>query len=172
MPKSRKVLFDSKWLRIVELDGWFHASEPSRSQHNMAVAVLPYRKKKSGIEFLARFELNPAHMTDSKHQASIITGACETGVPLYHARQELIEEAGYDIPAERFQPQGIVSPLKASATKLHLYSVRIIGKDKRQEYHGDGGEHESREFAQWVHRETMIWAKDPYIQTIMMRAGL
>jgi len=185
MPKSRKVLFDHKWLRVVELDGWFVASEPAQSKHNMAVAVLPYRVKRNKTlqlmtksskytvkhEFLSRFERNPAHMTDLLPQVSIITGACETGNPLYHAKMELLEEGGYDIPEDRFESVGIVSPMKASCTKLHLYTVRIYGRDKREEPKGDGSEHEKKEYASWVSKATMIGAKDPYIHTIILRQG-
>ena len=175
---KRKVLFDNKWLRVVELDGWFVASEPAASKNNMAVAVLPYyyysnpNTGKYSYEFLSRFELNPAHMTNTKHQLSVITGACETGNPLYHAKMELLEEGGYDIPEDRFKFLGVVCPLKASSTKLHLYTVRIYGKDKQIVANGDGGEHEKKEYAQWVSREEMITCKDPYVHTIMMREGI
>lgn len=169
MTIKREVLFKNKWLRVVRLDDWFVASEPTQSKNNIAVAVLPYRKIGGVIEYLSRFELNPAHMTDKKHQMSIITGACETGNPLYHAKMEVLEEAGYDIPEERFKSHGIVTPLKASATKLHLFSVRVYKKDKRGKYEGDGSKNESREYADWVSYDDIIWAKDPYIHTIMIR---
>jgi len=170
---KREVLFNHKWLRVVKLDGWFVASEPAQSKYNRAVAVLPWRKKQnSPPEFLSRFELNPAHMDRGTHQPSIITGACETGKPLYHAQAELYEEGGYAISQSRFKYHGYVCPLKASCTKLHLYSIRIIGRDKQVLAQGDGGEHEQKEFVDWVSREEMIYAKDPYIHTIIMRAGL
>ncbi len=186
MPKKRKVLFDHKWLRVVELDGWFVASEPAQSKHNMAVAVLPYRKKKIPVigghpveldspychQFLARYELNPAHMTDLLHQPAAITGACETGKPLYHAKMELLEEGGYNIPEDRFKFQGIVSPMKASCTKLHLYTVRIYQKDEQLVAKGDGGKHEQKEYASWVDRKVMVACKDPYIHTMMLRGNL
>lgn len=172
MPKSRKVLFDSQWLRVVELNGWFHASEPSISKDNKAVAVLPYRKNKNSIQFLSRFELNPAHMTDLIHQVSVITGACETGNPRYHAKMELLEEGGYNIPEERFKFLGVVNPMKASCTQLYLYIIRIYQKDKREEAKGDGGEHESKEYADWVDRQTMINCKDPYAHTMILRGNL
>ena len=185
--KSRKVIFYNNWIRVVQLDDWFFASEQVQSKNNMAVAVLPYRKvkikndtiniKEAGNEtykheFLSRFELNPAHMTDLLHQSSIITGACETGNPLYHAKMELLEEGGYDIPEKRFKFMGIVSPMKASCSRLHLYTVRIYQKDKQKQTKGDGSIHEKREYASWVDRKTMIACKDPYVHTIMMRAEL
>ena len=169
---SRKVLWQNKWLRVVELNGWFTAHEPVNSKNNLAVAVLPYKITLKGKMYLSRYELNPAHMTAHGtiyHQPSIITGACETGSPIYHAQQELLEEAGYKIPANRFKWCGIVSPSKTSCTRMHLFSVRILGRDKRQEYTGDGSGNEAKEYADWVDAETMKWAKDPYIQTIMMR---
>jgi hypothetical protein len=191
--KKREVIFDNKWLRVVKLDGWFVASEPAQSKDNMAVAVLPYRKtflspepnplsingklqpsptRKYKNQFLARYELNPAHMTDLLHQVSIITGACETGNPLYHAKMELLEEGGYDIPEDRFKFMGIVSPMKASCTKLHLYTVRICRKDECLDAKGDGGVHEAKEYAGWVDRNTIINCKDPYAQTIILRGNL
>ena len=186
MPKTRKILFDNKWLRTVLLDGWFVASEPAQSKNNTAVAVLPYRIKREKSmklcvtkdnynykhEFLSRFECNPAHVIDLLHQVSIITGACETNNPLYHAKMELLEEGGYDIPEDRFKFVGIVNPMKASCTKLHLYTVRILGKDKHIIPKGDGSKYEQKEYASWVSRDTMIAAKDPYIQTIILRENL
>jgi len=177
---NRKVLFDHKWLRVVELNGWFAASEPAASKDNLTVAVLPFRKVREDNtkdtifknQFLSRFERNPAHMTDLLHQVSIITGACETGNPLYHAQQELKEEGGYDIPQERFRFMGEVCPMKASCSRLHLYSVRIFNKDEQVDPTGDGSIHEQKEYVSWVSRETMLAAKDPYIHTIMLRAGL
>jgi 8-oxo-dGTP pyrophosphatase MutT (NUDIX family) len=177
---KRKVLFKSTHLNVVELDGWFYATEPANSEDNLAVAVLPWRIHKGAKEFLARFELNPAHLlctghikcTDTPHQVSIITGACETGDALYHAQHELIEEAGYYIDKSRFESCGVVSPIKSSCTKLCLYTVRIKRTDTQLDYRGDGLGNESREFAEWVDRSVMIKAKDPYIHTIMLRAGL
>ena len=177
---KRRVLFKSTHLNVVELDGWFYATEPANSEKNLAVAVLPYRKSKNNIEFLARFELNPAHLlfenhtrwADGLHQVSIITGACETGDPLYHAQHELIEEAGYHVDQSRFNFHGIVSPIKSSCTQMCLYSIRILSRDRQLTYRGDGSGNESKEFAEWVDRSTMIQAKDPYIHTIILRAGL
>jgi hypothetical protein len=192
---SRKVLFDSGWLRVVELNGWFHSTEPANSKDNMAVAVLPYRKirlpeskvciggdvgqprqtnwsPKYTHEFLSRFELNPAHMTDLLHQCSVITGACETGDPLYHAKMELLEEGGYDIPEGRFKFLGVVFPAKSSSTRLHLYTVRIYQRDIQQEAKGDGGKNEKKEYSSWVGRKQMIACKDPYVHTIMLRGNL
>lgn len=167
---KREVLFNNKWLRIVLLDGWFVASEPAQCLSNKAVAVLPYRVNESGkYEYLARFELNPAHMTGQDHQLSIITGACETGYTLHHAYHELLEEAGYDIDPSRFNYHGVVNPNKSSCTILALYSVEISDKDEQKLYRGDGSKHESKEFAKWVTREELVWAKDPYIHTIMIR---
>lgn len=184
MPK-RKVLHDTGWLRIVELNGWFHASEPSQSKDNLAVAVLPYRLRRdheteqaAGMpvafkpEFLSRFELNPAHMTDLLHQASVITGACETGKPRYHAKMELLEEGGYNIPEDRFRFLGVVNPMKASCTQLHLYAVRIYSRDKQQTAKGDGNNHEKKEYAAWVNRKIMLACKDPYVHTMMLRGNL
>lgn len=168
---KREVLFNNKWLRVVKLDGWFIASEAAQCINDIAVAVLPYRKDRYGtIEYLSRFELNPAHLDEpGKHQVSIITGACETGESLYHAKMEVLEETGYDISEDRFIPHGIVCPNKTSTTKLHLFSVRILAKDKQNDYTGDGSNNEAKEYADWVSYDTMLQAKDPYIHTIMMR---
>jgi 8-oxo-dGTP pyrophosphatase MutT (NUDIX family) len=167
---TRQVLFENKWMSVVLLDGWFVASEPSASKDNMAVAVLPYRVKGGRIEYLARMEKNPAHITAPDiPQMSIITGACETGKPLYHAKTELLEEGGYDISESRFIPCGIVNPLKGSCTRMFLYGIRIYPRDRQTEPEGDGGGHEQTESAAWQTHNEMLWAKDPYIQTIMMR---
>lgn len=170
MAQSRKVLFNNKWLSVVLLDNWFVASEPSASKYSMAVAVLPYRLKKTGVEFLARMERNPAHAAFPYFpQISIITGACETGNPLRHAQAELLEEGGYDIRTDRLLHCGVVSPLKTSCTRLHLYSVRILSRDKQTAPTGDGSKHERHDYAEWHSYQDMVWAKDPYIQTIILR---
>jgi 8-oxo-dGTP pyrophosphatase MutT (NUDIX family) len=169
MARSRKVLFNNKWLSVVLLDGWFVASEPSASKYNLAVAILPYRLRKTGVEFLARIERNPAHTVLKQHQISIITGACETGNPLRHAQIELLEEGGYDIETDRLLHCGIVNPLKTSCQRLCLYSVRILSRDKQVTPAGDGSEHEQHDYAEWHSYQDMVWAKDPYIQTIILR---
>ena len=169
---KREVLFEDKWLRVVKLDGWFVASEPTQSKDNKAVAVLPYRLDDEGdpMEFLSRLELNPAHMGDDPAaQLSIITGACETGDPLYHAKMELLEEGGYNIDEERFEFLGVVNPMKASSTRLYLYAVEIKDTDIQGVFEGDGSTNEAKESAEWVIAPLMLTAKDPYIQSIMMR---
>ena len=166
------MIFDNKWLRVVKLNGWFISCEPGTSKDNKAVAVLPYRRDEYGdpVEFLSRIELNPAHMVkDEEHQISIITGACETGDALYHARMELIEEGGYDIPEDRFEFLGIVNPQKSSSTRLYLYAVEITDEDIQGFYEGDGSYNESKEYCEWICSTIMIIAKDPYIQTIILR---
>lgn len=170
--KTREILFEDKWLRVVKLNGWFVASEPTQSKDNMAVAVLPYKLDEEGdaCQYLSRLELNPAHMEEEdKHQISVITGACETGNPLYHAKMELLEEGGYDIPESRFNFVGMVNPMKASCTKLYLYVVEIEDTDIQGAYEGDGSDNESREDCAWFAPPLMITAKDPYIQTMIMR---
>lgn len=172
MTKSREILFDNKWVRVVKLNGWFVSTEPAASKDNKAVAVLPYKRDEFGdpMEFLSRLELNPAHMEDeTSQQISIITGVCETGDALYHARMELLEEGGYNIPEERFEFLGVVNPQKASCTKLHLYAVEIKEDDIQGTYEGDGSENEAKEDCAWLCSTLMITAKDPYIQSIMLR---
>ena len=169
MSTSRKVLYENKWLRTVELNNWYIASECPATKENKMVAVLPFKKYNNTNLFLARFELNPAHMIDNNHQVSIITGACETGNILYHAQQELLEEGGYHIPKQRFNYHGIVNPLKSSCIQMYLYSVEIFDNDKQYECKGDGSLNESKEYSRWVSHPTMINAKDPYIHSIMLR---
>ena len=165
-----KTLFENKWIEVVELNGWFTATKPVQSKDNKTVAVLPYRIKDNKKEFISRFELNPAHLDgEMNHQVSIITGACETGDPLFHARMELREEAGYEIPEDRFMFHGIVRTSKTSMSKMHLYSVKINESDEQLAYSGDGSGNEAKEYAEWVSYLDMLTAKDPYIHTIMLR---
>lgn len=175
----KTTLYRANFIHVVKLNGWFEAVEHANCKNNISVAVLPYRLRKTGIEFLSRFELNPAHLqsdfihcADTPHQVSIITGACETGNSLYHAKHELLEEGGYDISESRFKYVGHVAPAKSSCTTMHLYVVRIISSDRRCLYAGDGTQNEKREFSEWVTRDVMIAAKDPYIHTIILREGL
>jgi 8-oxo-dGTP pyrophosphatase MutT (NUDIX family) len=169
---KKQILFSNKWINVLKLDDWFVATEPATCYENTAVAVLPWRNNKQAEkkQYLARFELNPAHLEkENEHQLSIITGACETENILFHAQQELIEEAGYHIAQKRFEFHGVVRPLKTSVTEMCLFSIEIKETDIQQEYHGDGTENEKKEFVKWVSYEDLIGAKDPYIHTILLR---
>jgi len=168
---KKQILFNNKWINVIEINNWFIATEPTSCYKSRSVAVLPYRTVKFNcLEYLARFELNPAHLEkEGEHQLSIITGVCETKDTLYHAQQELKEEAGYSLAQKRFEFLGIVRPLKTSTTKMYLYTVEIKETDQQQKYHGDGTENEKKEFAKWVSEIELINAKDPYIHTILFR---
>lgn len=168
---EKKLLFENKWLNVYELAGWFVASSPARSKDHKAVAVLPYIVDEDGdpVTFLARLEYNPAHgATKDCLDVSIITGACETGDQLHHAKMELLEESGYDIEEDRFEHMGMVRLGKADMTEMHLYAVEITAYDIQGDQIPDG-DNESVEDVMWVSAPVMLTSKDPYTQTIMLR---
>jgi len=168
---KKKVLFKNDWLSTYILNGWYVVSEETRCKNGQLVAVLPWRVKNNEVQYLARFEENLAHGGEGKFSdVSIITGGCETKDILYHAQEELAEEAGYHVDRDRFRSHGVCKPLKSSMSTMNLFSVRIISKDVRREAKGDGSHGEQGSFCDWVDRRTLIIeGKDPYIHTIMMR---
>jgi hypothetical protein len=166
---QRKTLFKNDWVSTVLLNGWYIATEESRCPGNNLVAVLPWRLKSGERQYLARFEENLAHGGEDNYPTSIITGGCETKDILHHAQDELLEEGGYNIERHRFIPLGTCHPLKSSFAVMNLFTVRIINTDKRVRAEGDGTLGEKGAWCSWVGHGTLIWAKDPYIHTILVR---
>ena len=76
----KKVLFENRWMNVVELDNWYVCTDEVRTSNNNFVCVLPFRHTHDGVEFLMRYEHNPAHGNKPGVMGlSCITGQCETG---------------------------------------------------------------------------------------------
>lgn len=167
---KREVLFKNSWLSTVLLNGWYVATEETRTINDNLVAVMPWRLFDNQRLILARREENLAHYGEKKFPLGTITGGCEKYLDIKkHAQEELMEEGGYRIPLKRFRKHGICYPLKSSKAKMHLYSVQIFPSETRKRSTGDGSIGEEDSSCQWITGDQFLRTKDPYGHTIFMR---
>lgn len=179
---KKKVLYNNKWINLVELDNWYVCTDEVRTKNNNFVCVLPYAYAHNyaiGMDkmmpsiYLLRKEYNPAHdkynLGLHRLGLSCITGQCETGSIKYHAVQELKEEGGYTIPADRFIYLGSCMPLKSSMANMHLFAVCIDTTDVPHKATGDGTKGEENAHPIWETKSTLLQCKDPYIHTAFLR---
>jgi hypothetical protein len=169
---SKQLLFKNEWLSTMLYNGWYVATEETRCR-NTLVCVLPYRRVSNKFEFLLRYEHNPAHESEDsdmkEYVPSAITGGCEKYNPKQHAVEELAEEGGYHMRAERMIFLGTCRPLKSSSCTMHIYAVSISALDVQTNASGDGTPGETGAWPDWVDEEELLRCKDPYIHTALLR---
>ena len=163
MPEDR-LLMATPWLELRSIDNYDYVHEVRC--HGHIVMVLPYRWKPNirgrVREFLLRNEATPCWDNDVP-QVSSITGGCENvqateGMPdeerfLPDAVRELLEETGYDAPADRFTYLGRCFGPKSADTHYHLFAVDLTGIPEG-EAKGDGSAHEAAATNEW-HPDTV-----------------
>lgn len=133
------------------------------------MALLPYRYKmdKSGIEYLARREICPAH--GQEPELCSITGGKEAELTLEDtACLELQEEAGIRISRDELIPLGIVKPSKATDTQVSLFAVDVTGK-KQATPLGDGSYFEQGSSVEWVNYQEGVSIEDPLFVPALTR---
>lgn len=169
---KRKTLFENDWLSVIELDGWYVASEESRTKDNTLVAVLGFRHRMSDghwneLEFVGRYEWCPAHNQHGRLELSTLTGGVESADEEQDAVRELAEEAGVEKRTDELIDLGTVFPIKSSTACLRLFAVYVTEELTRTK--GDGTRGEQDAFCEWVSERTMLSCKDPYMHTMIMR---
>lgn len=169
---SKQLLYKNEWLSTFLYNGWYVASEETRCRDTL-VCVLPWRKIAGKVEYLLRYEHNPAHEdpdSDIKeYLLSAITGGCEKYEPIKHASEELAEEGGYHIAEKRFVFLGSCRPLKSSSCTMYLYAVQIQSNDVQTKALGDNTYGEVGCWPEWVEEEDLLRCKDAYIHTAVSR---
>lgn len=139
------------------------------------VSILPFRKTETEggfhrVEFLGRYEICPAH-SDDIELCSITGGMDKEGEsPVFTARRELIEEAGYEAPIENFIYLGTVRSSKASDNTTHLFGIDIDSEGvKEVEAIGDGTLIELGAYCSWINTSTLGHSKDPLLHASYIR---
>lgn len=143
-----KILFDSKWLQLREVDNYVYSHEIRCN--GMIVLILPYRRiGKDGWEFLIREETTPCW--SPLPTLSAMTGGVENPEnPVDDAARELFEESGYSVSAEALVFLGKCRASKSSDTYYHLYTVDLAGIEPEEA--GGGGDGTENDVAplKWV----------------------
>lgn len=171
------TLFENKWLNVQEkeLDNgakYVYSSAPWCGSEG--VAILPFRSITSDgfsdIEFLGRYEINPAH--SEQVELCAITGGMdkEGESPVFTAVRELIEEGGYEVPVENMIYLGTVRPSKSTDSTQHLFAVDIDKGAKEVKATGDGTLGEVGAYCAWINTDQLVAQKDPLLHTILIRA--
>jgi len=165
---SSRVLFDTEWLQLKEVDGYVYSHEIRCN--GSIVVVLPYRRVgKDAWEFLLRDEVTPCWGGD-KPTRSAITGGVENGEPLEDAVRELKEEAGYTIAPDKFEFLGKCRGTKSSDTYYFLYAVDLAGQTPTKAL-GDGSKGDLAP-AVWVYGSDVCALEDAQAITAYSKARL
>lgn len=113
------------------------------------VAVLPFRRlHNGGVEFCLRQEITPCWGMEPR--LSALTGGLEPGLNVHQtAREELWEEAGYDIECDNFISLGTCFGTKSTDTVYYLFAVDV-SLAQQQAAKGDGSKLEAEASMLWV----------------------
>ena len=163
---SDKILYQNEYLAIIERKGYFFSREIRCN--GIIVTLLPFRiNKGTGMEFLARLEVCPAHGEDLTLYS--ITGGLEKGKTIKEtAQQELHEEAGFQVELDEFIDLGHVRPSKAADTTVYLFAVDVASK-LQSAPQGDGSKFEANASVKWVNYKQGIQIEDPLFVTALTR---
>jgi 8-oxo-dGTP pyrophosphatase MutT (NUDIX family) len=160
-----KVLYQGKWLSVIERDGWYHFSRESRS--GGVVYVLAYRTDDAPM-ILGRYEICPAHSDATPTLTSITGGVPDAREPIDIAVEELREEAGYDVDVRALSSLGKVNLTKSCDTIGHLYAVNLSGLE-RHDALGDGSRGEIGSYCDWVSVKDAVRCKCPILASMIIR---
>jgi hypothetical protein len=163
-----QILHENRWLQVRQRDDWYTFVHTP----NKVVYILPYRwyTDYRGTQLLARFEICPAHGPD--HEQTSITGQCPPGEePRFIAKQELLEEGGYEADTGLFRSLGVFRPVKFADTCIHLFTIDVTHL-KQEKAEGDGSQGEVGSYCRWINREEAINSVCPVFWTMIALAGV
>jgi 8-oxo-dGTP pyrophosphatase MutT (NUDIX family) len=160
-----KTLFANRFLALIERDGYTYMHEVRCD--GKIVSLLPFRRCKGKLEFLARKEICPAHGAEA--ELCSITGGIDIGSSaISTAQRELYEEAGYRAEESEFIELGKVYPSKSADTLAYLFAIDVTEKAPAIPK-GDGSRWEANASVQWVTKEECVHLQDPLIITSIVR---
>ena len=161
-----KILYEGKWLSIVERDGWYQFSrETARAG---VVYVLVFRKAVFH-PVLGRYEICPAH-GDAEPILTSLSGGIEVGQdPADAAVAEVYEEAGYRITRDQLIDLGKVNLTKSTDTIGYLYAVDVSDLE-RGDAPGDGSLGEEKSYCNWISVWDTQMCKCPVMAALLVRA--
>ncbi|GAK56717.1 hypothetical protein U27_03680 [Candidatus Vecturithrix granuli] len=163
-----EILFENRFLQIRQTPDGYTFVHEIRCEGQIVV-LLPFRYKMdmSGVEFLARREVCPAHSREAELYS--ITGGKEADLSLEAtACRELLEESGLTAMQDELIPLGIVKPSKAMDTQVSLFAVDVTGK-KQVAPQVDGSYFEQGSSVEWVSSEEGVSIEDPLLVTALTR---
>ena len=163
-----ETLHENEWLSLKQVVdpengvGGYVYSHETRCKGRI-IAVLPYRFRAEGIEYLLRREITPCWGMD--HNYSALTGGVEESGPLATAIAELNEEAGYHANPPEMISLGISFGTKSTDTIYHLYAVDVSSKTPG-EAAGDGSKLDSEGTTEWFSDPD---SPDPIVAQMILR---
>lgn len=160
-----EMVFETSFLQIKKTaDNYFYMHE--KYCEGQVVAVVPFKKaaNASKFEYLARFEICPAHGKEPE-LCSITGGKISGSSAEYCACQKILQKAGLTVTEKDLIPLGLVKPSKASDTRAYLFAVNVTGK---QRYIQPGNGEQAIETI-WIDYEKAIEVEDPLLITILTR---
>lgn len=173
-----EILFRSKWITVKrkELsDGHSYLYTSAEWCNSLGVAILPFRTVMVNadgdidLQFLARFEMAPAHSGEIE-MGSIMGGMDVEGeTPEDTAIRELIEEGGYKVSIDNMIYLGTARQSKSSDGIMHLFGVHITDSAEEVEEIGDGTLIEETGYSAWIDFRSLILADEPLMHTMYLR---
>jgi len=169
--QKSKVVFETDWISIKQIDDYFFMHEKRCNGH--IVAVLGWKGEKERPDILGRFEICPAHQ-DGKQLCSLTGGIDEKenswdDAALNFAQEELEEESGISVKKDRFVDLGTVKPSKAADTIVHLFSIDLPDEEPIKNPKGDGSKGEKGAYCKWISFDEAIGCKDPLMHVMILR---
>jgi len=156
-----KVLFENKWISVIERDGWYTLSHQPTGPEGVAVFVYDSKRNKA----LARYEHCPAHCKPEEFYITAITGSMdkEGKSPLDIAVMELEEEAGLITTPGSLVSLGTCLPMKSSDYKQHLFALDYDSSLPLLKPSGDGTEGEEGAYVEWVSLPELVFCSAPSV---------
>jgi 8-oxo-dGTP pyrophosphatase MutT (NUDIX family) len=114
--------FTSKWLSVIEDDGYFYSERPGVD----SISVVVLRNTDEGLEIMFHKEVNVAHDRHRNVNIGAIGGALREGEnPLTGALRELVEEGGFDIDTDDIHCLGKMFCTTQSSEHVHLFLADV-----------------------------------------------
>ncbi len=171
-----KILYGNKWLQFRKIEDRDRGIKAYYYAHEIRcggfiVALLPWRVENGIVKVLLRQEVVPCWQMQPS--LSIITGGAEPGKTLMQtARQELLEEGGFDVEnLRRFLPLGSCFGTKSVDTVYTLYGVNVHGL-KQEPAQGDGTVLEDLGKCVWIEGRHVNLSVDPLTYILYHRLSI
>jgi 8-oxo-dGTP pyrophosphatase MutT (NUDIX family) len=170
--ESVTTIFQNKWLSLKKIksdgagDGYIYSHE-TRCDGKI-IAVIPYRKKGNGLEYIVRRETTPCWGL-SKNSSALTGGVESYENPKQCALKELREESGYICKPSDLEFLGNCFGTKSCDTVYYLYAVDV-DKCELGEKSGDGSKYDEEGTVKWISSKNDISKiKCPIWNTLYVR---
>lgn len=167
-----KILFESEWIEIREkyLEdmgvSFIYARGPKTN--SQSIAVLPYKRTESGLNFLLRKEIVPP-WGSTKTEVCALTGGHDQETPWETAIKELKEESGIVVGEQDLISLGTSRSSKTSDYLCYIYAVEINKDTVIEIAKGDGTALEDKASCVWKTKEHLLTCEDPIVHIMFNR---